>query len=76
MKIVGYIDGGQLVYGIRHVTEDRDMTPEEMVAAGWTPLVQHDRKMAEQLAEVEAIANNPAPATFENTIVAMERSGR
>ena len=35
-----------------------------------------DRGMTEQLAEVEAVAGNPQPATFENTIVAMERSGR
>ena len=32
--------------------------------------------MAEQLKEMQAIANNPAPPTFENTIVAMEKSGR
>jgi len=32
--------------------------------------------MAENLAEVEEIANNPAPPTFENTIVALERTGR
>ena len=32
--------------------------------------------MAEQRAEIDAIANNPEPATFENTLVAMERSGR
>jgi peptidyl-dipeptidase Dcp len=32
--------------------------------------------MAEQRAEAEKIANNPAPPTFENTFVAMERSGR
>ena len=31
--------------------------------------------MAEQKREVAAIANSPAPATFANTIVAMERSG-
>lgn len=31
--------------------------------------------MREQLAEVGKIASNPEPATFENTIVAMERSG-
>ncbi|MBN9691156.1 MAG: M3 family metallopeptidase [Verrucomicrobia bacterium] len=31
--------------------------------------------MAEAQKEVEAIANNPAPPTFENTIVAMERTG-
>ena len=32
--------------------------------------------MAAHLAEIEAIAQNPAPPTFENTIVAMERAGR
>lgn len=32
--------------------------------------------MAMNLAEVEAIANNPEPATFENTILALEDSGR
>ena len=31
--------------------------------------------MAARLAEVEAIANNPAAPTFENTLVALERSG-
>ncbi|MHA6792036.1 M3 family metallopeptidase [Pseudonocardia bannensis] len=35
-----------------------------------------DQGMAEQRAEVEAIATAPEPATFENTIVALERSGR
>ena len=35
-----------------------------------------DRGMADALAEVRAIADNPAPATFENTIVALERSGQ
>jgi peptidyl-dipeptidase Dcp len=32
--------------------------------------------MAEELKEVQAIANNPAPPTFENTFVAMEKSGQ
>jgi peptidyl-dipeptidase Dcp len=32
--------------------------------------------MAEQLKEIDAIANDPAPATFENTLAAYERSGR
>jgi peptidyl-dipeptidase Dcp len=32
--------------------------------------------MREQLREVAAIAHDPRPATFENTIVALERSGR
>jgi len=32
--------------------------------------------MAQQRAEVRAIADNPAPPTFENTIVAMEKSGQ
>jgi peptidyl-dipeptidase Dcp len=31
--------------------------------------------MKQQLAEVDAIANQSAPATFENTIIPMERSG-
>ena len=31
--------------------------------------------MASQLAEVQAIANNPEAPTFENTIVALEKSG-
>ena len=34
-----------------------------------------DRGMAEHLAEVEAIANNPAPPTFENTIIPLEKAG-
>jgi len=34
-----------------------------------------DAAMAENLAEIDEIANNPAPPTFENTIVAMERAG-
>lgn len=32
--------------------------------------------MAEQLKEVAAIAHDPAPPTFDNTIVALERDGR
>jgi peptidyl-dipeptidase Dcp len=32
--------------------------------------------MAENLAEIERIANDPAAPTFENTIVALERAGR
>jgi peptidyl-dipeptidase Dcp len=32
--------------------------------------------MREQLREMDGIANNPKPATFDNTIVAMERSGQ
>ncbi|MDO5610083.1 MAG: M3 family metallopeptidase [Pseudomonadota bacterium] len=34
-----------------------------------------DRGMAEQLKEVEAITSNPAAPSFENTIIAMEKSG-
>ncbi len=32
--------------------------------------------MRRQRAEITAIANNPAPATFDNTLLAMERSGK
>ena len=35
-----------------------------------------EQGIAIQLAEIEAIAIDPAPATFDNTIVAMERSGQ
>jgi peptidyl-dipeptidase Dcp len=35
-----------------------------------------DRGMADQLREVKAIADNKAAPTFDNTIVAMEKSGR
>lgn len=36
----------------------------------------YEAGMADELREVAAIANNPAAPTFENTIVALERSGR
>ena len=32
--------------------------------------------MAEELSEIQAIADNPAAATFDNTLVAMEKSGQ
>jgi peptidyl-dipeptidase Dcp len=32
--------------------------------------------MAEELTEIQAIADNPAAPTFENTLVAMEKTGR
>ncbi|HVT37333.1 MAG TPA: dipeptidyl carboxypeptidase II, partial [Nevskiaceae bacterium] len=35
-----------------------------------------EQGMKEHLAEIERIANDPAAPTFENTIVAMEKSGR
>ena len=35
-----------------------------------------DAGMAQQITEAEAIANSSAPPTFENTIVALERSGQ
>src|SRR5690606_21344036 len=34
-----------------------------------------DRGMAEHLAEIEEIAANPEPATFDNTIIPLEKSG-
>ncbi|HSM68935.1 MAG TPA: M3 family metallopeptidase [Xanthomonadales bacterium] len=36
----------------------------------------YEQGMQEQLAEIEAIANNPEPPDFENTLAALERSGR
>ncbi|WP_314192080.1 M3 family metallopeptidase [uncultured Arthrobacter sp.] len=35
-----------------------------------------DAGLAEHLAEIQAIVDTPGPATFENTALAMERSGR
>jgi peptidyl-dipeptidase Dcp len=35
-----------------------------------------DAGMAEQRQEIRAIADNPAPPTFENTLVAMEKTGQ
>ncbi|MGA7340433.1 MAG: peptidyl-dipeptidase Dcp [Terracidiphilus sp.] len=35
-----------------------------------------DAGMARQISEVEAIANNPAPPTFGNTVVALEKTGQ
>jgi peptidyl-dipeptidase Dcp len=35
-----------------------------------------EQGMAEQLAEIEAIASQQEPANFDNTLVALERSGR
>ncbi len=35
-----------------------------------------DAGLAQQLKEAEAIANNPAPPTFQNTLVALEKSGQ
>ena len=32
--------------------------------------------MAQQMREIDAIANNPAPPTFQNTLVALEKSGQ
>ena len=41
--------------------------------ADYQPALEEGMKRG--LAEIEAIANNPDPPTFENTIVAMEKSG-
>lgn len=35
-----------------------------------------ERGMAEQLAEIEAIVNNPEAPTFENTMIPLEKSGQ
>ncbi len=41
--------------------------------ADYQPAIEEG--MRQQLAQIEKIANNPAPATFANTFVAMEKSG-
>jgi peptidyl-dipeptidase Dcp len=51
------------------------LPPFERIEVGrWKPALEAG--MAEQLAEAEKIANDPAPATFENTLAALERAGR
>lgn len=46
---------------------------DKVVVADFAPALE--AAMALELKEIEAIANNPAPPTFDNTIVALERSG-
>lgn len=46
---------------------------DEMDLAGLKPALEAG--MAKNLAEVDAIANNPEPPTFANTIVALEKTG-
>ena len=38
-------------------------------------LPAYDRALAEHTAEIVAIAENPAPPSFENVVVALEKSG-
>ncbi len=47
---------------------------DEMDIAGVKPALEAG--MAKNLAEVDAIASNPEPATFANTIIALEKSGQ
>ncbi len=47
---------------------------ERIVPAHYEPAFE--RALAQHVAEIEAIAGNPEPATFANTIEAMERSGQ
>ncbi len=46
---------------------------DKVKVADFAPAIEAG--MAEELAQIEAIANNPAPPTFENTIAAMEKTG-
>ncbi len=46
---------------------------DQIKDADYQPAIEEGMKR--QLAEIETIANNPDPPTFENTIVAMEKTG-
>jgi peptidyl-dipeptidase Dcp len=46
---------------------------EKIRDADYAPAIEEGMKR--QRAEIDAIANDPAPATFDNTLVAMEKSG-
>ncbi len=54
-----------LPYQLPRFAEIADQHYEEAIMRG----------MSEQRAEIEAIATDPTPATFDNTIVALERTG-
>ena len=47
---------------------------DQIADNAWQGIIEE--AIAIRLAEVEAIANNPNPPTFDNTLVAMERSGQ
>ena len=87
-----HVAAAALVFGALPVTLPADAPPKNALLAPWTgarggfppfdkvkvvdfkPAIEAG--MAEQLAEVDKIAKDPAPPTFENTIAAMERTGR
>ncbi|HEY3999786.1 MAG TPA: dipeptidyl carboxypeptidase II, partial [Candidatus Xenobia bacterium] len=46
---------------------------DQIKVADYQPALEEGMKL--QAAEIETIANNPEPPTFDNTLVAMERSG-
>ena len=62
------------IQAVRRVTEKQFVsnTGDDLDVIG----VAFDAGMAEQLREIDAIANNPEAPTFQNTIVAMEKSGQ
>ena len=53
----------------------RSATPTSPPSARSTSSPRSSRAWPDQRAEVDAIAADPAPPTFENTLVALERSG-
>ncbi len=84
--------GDDVAYGSMHTTAARIPVEDNPLLAEWTgpyggvpPFdrvrIEHfkpalETAMREQLEEIERIVANPEPPTFENTIVALERSGR
>src|SRR5690606_38561860 len=84
--------GDDVAYGSVHTTAARIPVEDNPLLAEWTgpyggvpPFdrvrIEHfkpalETAMREQLEEIERIVANPEPPTFENTIVALERSGR
>ncbi|MCX2750304.1 M3 family metallopeptidase [Arthrobacter sp. MI7-26] len=60
------LEPSTLPFGLPPFASIRDSHYAEAVGAG----------LAEHLAEIQSIVDNPEPVSFENTAVAMERSGR
>lgn len=60
------LEPSNLPFGLPPFAEIQDSHYAEAVDAG----------LAEHVAEIQSIVDNPEPASFDNTAVAMERSGR
>ena len=74
-RVIAWRNDGHLwTADLRALLEDTDPAARAMALEALRPALE--AAMAEELEEIDAIAENPEPPTFENTIVAMERTGK